>query len=40
MTPLYTGGTQDPHRTGGQYTGSKTDCMKEREEEKTDDSDF
>lgn len=40
VTPLYTGGTQGPHRTGGQYTGSKTDCMKEREEEKTDDSDF
>ena len=37
---LYTGGTQGLHRTGGQYTGSKTDCMKEREEEKTDDSDF
>ena len=37
---LYERGTQGPHRTGGQYTGSKTDCMKEREEEKTDDSDF
>ena len=40
MTPLYTGGTQGPHRTGEQDKGSKTDCMKEREEEKRDDSDF
>ena len=40
MTPLYKGERRGVHCTGEQDKGSKTDCMKEREEEKRDDSDF